>query len=75
MEEIKNIVISTLYNVAMELAEGKSTNSLEELEHCILLLEVQADNTASEGKPIEELEIMHQQLINLQTQVFRYATE
>lgn len=75
MEEIKNIVISTLYNVAMELAEGKSTNSLEELEHCILLLEVQADNTASEGKPVEELKSMYQQLINLQTQVFRYATE
>lgn len=75
MEEIKSIVISTLYNVAMELAEGKSTNSIEELEHCILLLEVQADNTASECKPVYELDSLRQQLINLQTHVFRYATE
>lgn len=75
MEEIKSIVISTLYNVAMELAEGKSTNSIEELEHCILLLEVQADNTASECKPVEDLDSLRQQLINLQTHVFRYATE
>ena len=75
MEEIKSIVINTLYNVAMELAEGKSTNSMEELEHCILLLELETDNRASEGNQVDELEQMHQQLINLQTQVFRYATE
>lgn len=75
MEEIKSILISTLYNVAMDLADGKNTNIIEELEHCILLLEVQADNTASECKPVEELESFRQQLINLQTHVFMYATE
>ena len=75
MDEIKSILISTLYNVAMDLADGKNTNIIEELEHCILLLEVQADNTASECKPVEELESFRQQLINLQTHVFRYATE
>ena len=73
MEELSKIVVSTLMEVAMELAEGKCEESMDNVEKMILLLELEIDNAKAEDKPTEELEELNQQFIDLQTQLFRYA--
>jgi hypothetical protein len=40
MEELSKIVVSTLMEVAMELADGKCEQSMDSVEKMILLLEV-----------------------------------
>lgn len=57
----------------MELADGKCEQSMDSVEKMILLLEVETDNAAGDGKPTKELEELTQQFIDLQTQLFRYA--
>ena len=59
--------------VAMELADGRCEQSMDSVEKMILLLEVETDNAAGDGKPTKELEELTQQFIDLQTQLFRYA--
>ena len=59
--------------VAMELADGRCEQSMDRVEKMILLLEVETDNAAGDGKPTKELEELTQQFIDLQTQLFRYA--
>ena len=73
MEELSKIAVSTLMEVAMELADGRREQSMERVEKMILLLEVETDNAAGDGKPTKELEELTQQFIDLQTQLFRYA--
>ena len=57
----------------MELADGRCEQSMDRVEKMILLLEVETDNAAGDGKPTKELEELTQQFIDLQTQLFRYA--
>ena len=57
----------------MELADGRCEQSMDSVENMILLLEVETDNAAGDGKPTKELEELTQQFIDLQTQLFRYA--
>lgn len=73
MEKLSKIAVSTLMEVAMELADGRCEQSMDSVEKMILLLEVETDNTAGDGKPTKELEELTQQFIDLQTQLFRYA--
>lgn len=73
MEDLSKAAISTLMEVAMELAEGKCEESMDNVEKMILLLELEIDNAKAEDKPTEELEELSQQFIDLQTQLFRYA--
>lgn len=73
MEDLSKAAISTLMEVAMELAEGKCEESMDNVEQMILLLELEIDNAKAEDKPTEEMEELNQQFIDLQTQLFRYA--
>ena len=73
MEELSKIVIDTLLEVSMELASGECERGMDAVEKTILLLELEVDNAAADGKPTKELEELNQRLIDLQTQLFRYA--
>lgn len=73
MEETYKIAISTLLEVASALAAGRSEGCMDNVEQMLLLLEVQQDNWAVQGKPTKELEELRQQFIELQTNLLMYA--
>lgn len=73
MEETYKIAIDTLLGVVSGLVTGRSEDCMDSVEKMLLLLEVQQDNWAVQGKPTKELEELRKQFIELQTKLFMYA--
>lgn len=71
MENIDKIIIESLCTAAGMLAEGnRGSECMQELEETILLLELEEDKAAIEGKTAEDLAEVKQQLIKLQNTIF-----